>query len=367
MREERRSHDPSPITTTSFWVKSFTIVIILILSVSVRLSVRSQALDGLIILLADSKQMDFIVIKLMGGRLMMSADLGKGPSAITSSVTVNDGEWHTVSGNTIAEVSRRVLSLTVDGSRPDSVSVKGNQLDVESTVYLGGLPSSHTARRINVSSSFPGCVRSVSLNGAMFDVSKPASHHDVTSCFTRDQKGSYFNGSGYAALMRDGYKVGSDMSVSMEFRTSQSEGVFLGLSSAKVDAIGLEMINGQVVFNVNNGAGRVSVRSIGRVLCDGQWHHLLARKTKHSLNLRVDGRSYSTPNPYPQSTSAETNNPVYLGGYPVGVKQNCLSISSRFRGCLRKLQLIKSHLSDALDLSSAHFLLGVTPNSCPVA
>lgn len=72
----------------------------------------------------------------------------------------------------------------------------------------------------------------------------------------------------------------------------------------------------QVVFNVNNGAGRVSVRSADRMLCDGQWHHLLARKTKHALTLMVDGRKYSTPNPYPQSTSAETNNPVYLGGYP---------------------------------------------------
>ncbi|GLD72487.1 laminin subunit alpha-1-like protein, partial [Lates japonicus] len=123
-----------------------------------------------------------------------------------------------------------------------------------------------------------------------------------------------------------------------------------------------------VVFNVNNGAGRVSVRSIGQVkLCDGRWHRLLARKTKHTLSLSVDGRNYSTPNPYPQSTSAETNNPVYLGGYPAGVKQNCLSISSRFRGCLRNLQLIKSHLRHTLDLSSTHFLSGVTPNSCPVA
>lgn len=51
-----------------------------------------------------------------------------------------------------------------------------------------------------VSSSFPGCVRSVSLNGAMLDLSKPASQHDVTSCFTNDQTGSYFNGSGYAIL-----------------------------------------------------------------------------------------------------------------------------------------------------------------------
>ncbi|KAM6908341.1 laminin subunit alpha-1 [Lycodopsis pacificus] len=332
-------------------------------SVSLRLSVRSRARDGLMLLLSDFKQMDFIVLKLTAGRLVMSADLGKGPASIASSVAINDGEWHTVVG----EVTRRSVSVSVDGSSPVSVSVKGNQLDVDNRLYLGGLPHAHTTRRINASSSFPGCVRSVSLNGAMLDLSKPASKHDVTSCFTNDQSGSYFNGSGYAAFMRDGYKVGSDVSVSLEFRTSQSEGVFLGISSAKVDAIGLEMINGQVVFNVNNGAGRVSVRSVSHVLCDGRWHHLVARKNKHTLSLSVDGRSYTNNNPYPQSTSAETNNPVYLGGFPVGVKQNCLSISSRFRGCLMNLQLVKSHLSDALDLSSAYFLLGVTPNSCPVA
>lgn len=105
----------------------------------------------------------------------------------------------------------------------------------------------------------------------MLDLSRPASQHGTTSCFARDQPGSYFNGSGYAVLsefhtaenvdpaeirvartdlrvspVREGYKVGSDVSVSLEFRTSQSEGVFLGISSAKVDAIGLEMIDGRV-------------------------------------------------------------------------------------------------------------------------
>ncbi|XP_054863033.1 laminin subunit alpha-1 isoform X2 [Amphiprion ocellaris] len=328
-----------------------------------RLSVRSWALDGIVLLLSDSKQMDFVVLRLNGGRVMMSADLGKGPASITSSVAVNDGKWHIVS----VEVSRRLVSVSVDGLSPESVPVKGNQLDVDNRLYLGGFPNTATSRRINVSSSFPGCVRSASLNGASLDLSQPTSQSDVAACFTKDQPGSYFNGSGYAKLIHDGYKVGSDMSVSLEFRTSQSEGVFVGISSAKVDAVGLEMIDGQVVFNVNNGAGRVSVRSIGQMLCDGRWHRLLARKTKHSLSLSVDGRSYTAPNPYPQSTSAETNNPVYLGGFPVGVKQNCLSISSSFRGCLRNLQLAKSHLSAALYVSSAHFLVGVTPNSCPVA
>ncbi|KAF0028671.1 hypothetical protein F2P81_019758 [Scophthalmus maximus] len=118
-------------------------------SVSVRLSVRSRASDGLILLLSDSKHMDFILLRLTGGRLMMSADLGKGPASISSSVAINDGDWHSVS----AEVSRRLVTLSVDSSNPDSVTVKGNQLDVDDTLYLGGLPHTHATRRINVRSS----------------------------------------------------------------------------------------------------------------------------------------------------------------------------------------------------------------------
>ncbi|KAM4543486.1 laminin subunit alpha-1 [Fundulus diaphanus] len=332
-------------------------------SVAVRMSVRSQALDGLMLLLSDSKQMDFVVLSLKGGRVRLSADLGKGPSSAVSSVAVSDGRWHTVS----AEVSRKSASVTVDGSVPASVSIRGNQLDVDKLLFLGGFPPGVNSRRISVTSSFPGCVRSISLNGHLLDLSQPISQHDVTSCFPKDQKGSYFNGSGHAELMHDGYKVGAELSVSLEFRTSQPEGVFLGISSAKVDAVGLEMVDGQVVFNVNNGAGRVSARSGGPMLCDGRWHRLLARKTKHALTLSIDGTEYNTPNPYPQSTSAETNNPVYLGGYPAGVKQNGLTVRSSFRGCLRNPQLSKAHLNIPLDLSAAHYLSGVTPDSCPAA
>uniref|UniRef100_A0A3Q2XNK0 Laminin G domain-containing protein n=1 Tax=Hippocampus comes TaxID=109280 RepID=A0A3Q2XNK0_HIPCM len=294
---------------------------------------------------------------------LMSADLGKGVATAASAVSVNDGKWHTVT----ADVGRRSVSVSVDASAAVLAAVKGNQLDVDGRLYLGGLPPAHDTRRINVTTSLGGCVRSVSVNGLALDLSRPASRRDIASCFTKEETGSYFNGSGYAALMRDGYKVGSDVTVSLDFRTSQSEGVLLGISSAKVDAVGLEMIKGQVVFNVNNGAGRVRVASGGPALCDGRWHRLLARKTKHALSLNVDGRSDSIANPYPQSTSAETNNPVFVGGYPDGVKQNCLSTKRAFRGCLKNVRLIKSHVASPLDMSRAHFSLGVAPRSCPAA
>lgn len=40
--------------------------------------------------------------------------------------------------------------MSVDGSNPDSVPVKGTQLDVDNRLYLGGVPHTHTTRRINV-------------------------------------------------------------------------------------------------------------------------------------------------------------------------------------------------------------------------
>lgn len=135
-------------------------------------------------------------------------------------------------GQVTAEFGRRSLSLAVDEAAPvATAALRGNQLDVDKRLYLGGLPANHSTRRLNVmtsqppppitahrllhcltassaplssppqvSSSFPGCVRSLSLNGAALDLQSPASRHDVTSCFSRDQAGSYFNGSGFAVL-----------------------------------------------------------------------------------------------------------------------------------------------------------------------
>ncbi|KAK0150257.1 Laminin subunit alpha-1 [Merluccius polli] len=324
------------------------------------LSLRTHADSGMVYLLS-SNNMDYATLQLNGGRLLFTLDLGRGPISSSSAHLVNDGQWHTVR----TEFAKRWVSMAIDGVTSHPVSVKGNQLDVDKTLYLGGVAHKHTWSSTNVTHSLPGCIQDVRLNGVRLKT--PASQHNTTSCFTHTQTGSYFSGSGFAALLPEGYKVGSDMSVSLEIRTGQSEAVLLGISSSKVDAIGLEIIGRKVVFHVNNGAGRVSVESVSGV-CDGRWHHLVATKSKNSLLLSVDGHTSITHNPYPQSTSAETNNPVYLGGYPSEVKQNSLSSSVSFRGCMKKMKLIKGHVTKILDLSSAFLLSGfvvfvITPAS----
>lgn len=75
----------------------------------------------------------------------------------------------------------------------------------------------------------------------------------------------------------------------------------------------------QLFFHVNNGAGRLSVSWTPRypgVLCDGRWHSVLANKNKYGLSLTVDGTMTQVDNPHPQSTSADTNDPIYVGGFP---------------------------------------------------
>uniref|UniRef100_A0A674CGC3 Laminin, alpha 1 n=1 Tax=Salmo trutta TaxID=8032 RepID=A0A674CGC3_SALTR len=332
-------------------------------SFSLELSVRTYAQSGLIYYMAHANQMDYATLQLLGGHLFFTCDKGSGPATATFPVPVNDGQWHTVK----TDFNKKSVVISVDGQPSTPVPAKGNTLDVENKLYLGGLPQTYNAKKIgNVTHSLAGCIQKVMLNSVKLDTQSPVSEQSTAHCFAAAQDGTFFNGSGYAALIKNGYKVGSDMEVALEFRSTVPDGVLLGVSSAKVDAIGLELANGQAVFHVNNGAGRVSATSrLGWWLCDGRWHTLLAKKTKNALSLTVDGVTVLTDNPHPQSTSAETKDPVYVGGFPVGVKQNCLTSRMPFRGCMRNIRLIKGHMTNILDFSTAFTLQGVSPHSCP--
>lgn len=79
-----------------------------LLSLAVKLSVRSRVPDGLILLLSDAKQMDFVVLKVAGGKLTLSADLGRGPASIASPVAVSDGHWHAVGHRVASRVHTQV-------------------------------------------------------------------------------------------------------------------------------------------------------------------------------------------------------------------------------------------------------------------
>ncbi|KAJ7341924.1 hypothetical protein JRQ81_007911 [Phrynocephalus forsythii] len=123
------------------------------------------------------------------------------------------------------------------------------------------------------------------------------------------------------------------------------------------------------MFHVDNGAGRFSAiyePAIPGSLCDGQWHKVTAHKIKHRLMLTVDGHHVEGISPNAASTSAETNDPVFVGGYPDGLHQFGLTTNIRFKGCIRSLKLTKGTFKPLeINFSKALEIKGVQPLSCP--
>ncbi|KFQ65922.1 Laminin subunit alpha-1, partial [Pelecanus crispus] len=336
---------------------------------SVQLNLRTFASSGLIYYMAHQNQVDYAALQLHGGQLYFSFDLGKGKAVAFHPAVISDGKWHTIK----TEYVKRKGIIIVDGQELVAVSAlgDGSTLDVEGKLYVGGLPLDYVPKSLgNVTHSIPACIGSLTINSKQLDNESPVSIFAVNKCYVTVQDGTFFDGSGFAALVREGYKVRSDVNITLEFRTTAVHGVLLGVSSAKVDAIGLEIVNGKVLFHVNNGAGRITATYEPRgtnSLCDGKWHKLQANKSKHRISLIIDGNLVQTDNPYIQSTSADTNNPIYVGGYPADVKQNCLTSKSSFHGCLRNLVLTKGQQAELFDFSRAFDLRGVFPHSCPGA
>lgn len=66
-------------------------------SFTVELLIRTLAHSGILYYMANANQQDYAVLQLLGGQLLFSCDLGKGPAITTSLTNINDGQWHTVS------------------------------------------------------------------------------------------------------------------------------------------------------------------------------------------------------------------------------------------------------------------------------
>lgn len=52
------------------------------------------------------------------------------------------------------------------------------------------------------------------------------------------------------SLQVGAYKVGTDLLVEFEFRTTRMNGVLLGVSSQKMDGLGIELVDGKVSSKV---------------------------------------------------------------------------------------------------------------------
>ncbi|XP_041043524.1 laminin subunit alpha-2 isoform X2 [Carcharodon carcharias] len=331
----------------------------------IEFEIQTEAESGLVFYMARINHADFATIQVKDGMAHFSYDLGSGNASTIVQKKINDGEWHKVR---IVRDRKRV-TVTIGLNVATTVSPKNADiLDVVGMIYIGGLPKNYTTRRIGrVVYSINGCLRNFKLNNNTFDLNNPTSSLDVGVCFLNSQRGNYFDGTGFAKAVAH-YRVGTDLRIEFDFRTSQRDAVLLGISSQRVDGLGIELVGGKIFVHVDNGAGiftAVYEPSHFNGLCQGQWHNVVVNKIKYRLELIVDGEKVESRSLSVTSTATDTNDPIFVGGYPGDMKQLALTIDTPFKGCIRNLKLTKGTQTLEVDFSKAVELQGVQPLTCP--
>ncbi|XP_072107642.1 laminin subunit alpha-2 isoform X2 [Mobula birostris] len=332
---------------------------------TIEFEIRTEAESGLVFYMARINHADFATIQIKDGMPHFSYDLGSGNASAIIHKKINDGEWHKIR----IERDKKRVTVTTGVSVAATVSPKNADiLDVVGMIYIGGLPKNYTTRRIGrVVYSINACIRNFKLNDNTLDLDNPASSLDVGTCFLNSQKGTYFDGTGFAKPVPR-YRVGIDLQIEFDFRTTQRNAVLLGISSQSVDGLGIELVGGKIYVHNDNGAGvftAVYEPLHFTELCRGQWHNVVVKKIKHRLELTVDGKRVEGSSPIVTSTATDTNDPVFIGGYPDDMKQLGLTIDTPFKGCIRNLKLTKPSQTLEVDFSKSVELKGVQPLSCP--
>ncbi|XP_068198951.1 laminin subunit alpha-2 isoform X1 [Antennarius striatus] len=347
---------------------------------------RTKEESGLVLYMARINHADFVSIQVKEGQVCLGYDLGHGNTSGCVPFSINDGNWHKI--RVSRNKQRGLLSVDWRYNKQITSPKKADLLDVVGLLYVGGLPKNYTSKRIGpILYSINGCIRNISMVGSPVSVKSPTtgrtetviedfklnmatptSSHMVGRCFVATETGSYFDGSGFLKAVSS-YRVGLDVSIALEFRTSRTNGVILAVSNQASDGLGLEIIQGRLLFHVDNGAGRITAEHVpeGEGFCDGQWHSVVARKLRHRVELVVDGRQSQAESPNARSNTCDTNDPIYVGGHPDGVRQAALSTSVSFRGCLRNLKITKASKTMEVHFNKALEMRGVQPLSCPAA
>ncbi|XP_072218688.1 laminin subunit alpha-2 [Leuresthes tenuis] len=337
---------------------------------------RTKEQSGLVLYMARINHADFVVIQIKDGQVCLGYDLGHGNTSGCVSYSINDNNWHKIRVTRIKQ--RAVLWVDERYKRPMTSPKEADMLDVVGMLYVGGLPQDYTTKRIGpIQYSINGCIRDLKMVGSpvstkptttdfKLNMASPTASHMVGRCFVATEEGTYFKGSGYLKAVSS-YRVGLDVLIALEFRTSRTSGVLLAISNQANDGLGLEIVQGKLLFHVDNGAGRITAEHEpeGEGFCDGQWHTVTANKLRHKVELVVDGRKSLAESPNARSNTCDTNDPIYVGGYPDGVRQAALSTSTSFRGCMRNLKITKASKTMDVQFNKALEIKGVQPLSCP--
>ncbi|KAJ8337031.1 hypothetical protein SKAU_G00382510 [Synaphobranchus kaupii] len=305
------------------------------------LDVRTESADGQLLYVAGRRDSSRLALYLSKGRIRLS--IGR-KRHIFNREKYNDGKWHTVTFSW----EKRKFRLVVDGLRAHDGQLspdEGVSLDLQSPVYLGSVPASvRTEQQWKdlPGESIIGCVRHFKMNSQ--PMTEPTANHGAAPCFDGHPKGgAYFSGNGGYAVIEDSFVVGVSFELVFEVRPRTLTGVIFHVGGNGGHYLSLFLRRGEVVVEVNNGAGEFNVSvTPQKMLCDGMLRVAVVKR-KNVIQLDVDSEVGYTVGPL-SSISTRTRDPLYVGGVPDTAWPTQLPKTS-FIGCLQNVQINRNAVS----------------------
>ncbi|CAL8279923.1 unnamed protein product [Lota lota] len=310
------------------------------------IDVRTRSPEGLLFFAATRRGNSHLAVYMSKGRIRFSVGKQK---EIFNREKYNDGKWHSV----MFSLEKKKFRLVVDGIRAQDGQLTNDEvasLELLSPLYLGSAPESlhqYLKRKSLRKHSVLGCLRNFQMNGhAML---KPTTNHGAGPCFNGPlQSGAYFPGRNAHVVIEDDFVVGDNFELLFDIRPSSLTGVLLhvgNFSRAKHGAnvghhLTLYMLKGEVVAQVNNGAGEFLVSVMPKTaLCDGTFHKISVIKRNNVVQLHVDTVDNHKIGP-PSSFTTLTRDPLYVGGIPeTPLQQPWFPVSSSFVGCIQDMRI----------------------------
>ncbi|RUS79070.1 hypothetical protein EGW08_013175 [Elysia chlorotica] len=290
--------------------------------------------------------------------------------------TLGDDRWHTVF------IRRRlgVVEVSIDGDRPVRDVIPSHTFTMKtSEIFVGRTASPqrdgtelfhmpHRKRSVQPSSlmlrdhsawpasysGFIGSMQSFLFNGK--DIFQMASlgHANIEKTAQVDpdehvvrEPITFKSVDAYAAL--NGLVLQTEYHISMQFKTTEKNGLILYNGGSGNDFLALELSNGFLYYVYNMGEGEQRVRAnVIQHLSDNKWHELRVYRTEISQQMiRVDDRTPTIDDlSGAKNRKFDLDGKLYLGGvektmYPSLPKM----ITSRhgFVGCLGSIDLNRYH------------------------
>ena len=318
---------------------------------AIRFSFKTSTGNGILLLMGDPVDLDFVSLELINKYVVYTFDLGDGSVSIESPSPLSLNEWHEV------EIRRKDTfgELFVDGQKLGEVSTAGayDKLSVSGNVYFGGFPGDPPYQAVKTI-KHTGCIRDVTIgpdNVELITSNQVDLVEVEAGCFDKPSYLATFPAAtpGYAHLTSQ--ELDGQLEMSFMFKTSQSRGLvaYLIESPTKFNFVSLALFDGGITLTVFPGVTLSTGSSVKQVAYnDNEWHSVSVLLNQTYIQLIVDDYDIPPAISNPENVPTFTNPfNVFMGGIPDDETfvDRAAPTRAPFIGCVRDV-LFKSSLTD---------------------